>query len=229
MNCGNIVALIVVSMIGCLAILAAIVKGLVQKFLSLEIGFNIGNILILGIGILIILLLSFAIAVSIIGEFPVCSRSLPDNLLVILTTPTLSAPNPSTDTPVPSATSPAIVEPTQTPASIPLPTATSTIQPTETPITPVSTSTSIPEPPICCLAPLITSTIGYHQLMRGETIYCIGRGYGVLPSAIAEANNLKPDMLIHRGLILRIPRVQWVNIPPGPVCSTQFESPFPGL
>ncbi len=71
--------------------------------------------------------------------------------------------------------------------------------------------------------------LGPHVVQRGETLYCIGRAYGVLPAAIAEVNGLALWSSLSPGQILLIPAVQWVNIPPGPVCTAQFLSPFPGL
>jgi LysM repeat protein len=77
--------------------------------------------------------------------------------------------------------------------------------------------------------PRQSAIIGQHSVQSRDTLYCLGRAYGVLPSAIAEANDLSPFSLLSPGQVLNIPAVQWVNIPPGPVCATQFLSPFPGL
>jgi hypothetical protein len=63
----------------------------------------------------------------------------------------------------------------------------------------------------------------------GETLFCIGRGYGVLPSAIAAANGFAPATALRAGQVLNIPAVQWTNISAGPSCATQFQSPYPGL
>src|SRR3990172_8594461 len=70
--------------------------------------------------------------------------------------------------------------------------------------------------------------LGQHVVQKGETLYCIGRGYGVVPSAIAEANGLSAFALLSIGQVLKIPAVQWSPVPPGPVCARQFESPFTG-
>ncbi len=72
------------------------------------------------------------------------------------------------------------------------------------------------------------SIIGQHVVARGETLYCIGRGYGVLPGAIAQANALNSSAILSVGQVLNIPAVQWVPIPAGPTCSPQFQSPFTG-
>jgi LysM repeat protein len=71
--------------------------------------------------------------------------------------------------------------------------------------------------------------LGKHIVQPGDTIFCIGRAYGVLPAAIAQANGLAPNLFISTGQALNIPAVQWVDIPAGPVCAPQFQSPFPGL
>lgn len=69
-------------------------------------------------------------------------------------------------------------------------------------------------------------TLGQHIVQRGETVYCIGRAYGVLPSAIAQANNLSATALLTPGQVLTIPSVRWANIPPGPACRPQFGNPL---
>jgi LysM repeat protein len=71
--------------------------------------------------------------------------------------------------------------------------------------------------------------IGQHIAQPGDTIFCIARGYGVLPGAIAQANGLSFTSLIRPGQRLDIPAVQWTNITDGPLCAPQFVSPFPGL
>jgi hypothetical protein len=71
--------------------------------------------------------------------------------------------------------------------------------------------------------------LGRHVVQSGETLFCIGRAYGVLPTAIARANGLPASFDIFPGQTLGIPAAQWLNIPSGPVCATQFVSPFPGL
>jgi LysM repeat protein len=124
-------------------------------------------------------------------------------------------PNQPTDTPPPTATpipSSTPVPPTQTP--LPSPTL-PVFQPTVTrpPFTP------IPPAPI----------IGRHTVLPGETLFCIARGYGVQPTAIAQANGLPSNANIRSGQVLAIPQVRWVNISAGPVCAPQFASPFPGL
>ena len=70
--------------------------------------------------------------------------------------------------------------------------------------------------------------LGQHVVQKGETLYCIGRGYGVVPSAIAEANGVSALAFLSIGQVLKIPAVQWSPVPPGPVCARQFASPFTG-
>jgi LysM repeat protein len=71
--------------------------------------------------------------------------------------------------------------------------------------------------------------LGRHVVQNGETLFCIGRGYGVLPAAIARANGLPVTANVVSGQTLSIPAVQWLDIAPGPICATQFASAFPGL
>jgi LysM repeat protein len=71
--------------------------------------------------------------------------------------------------------------------------------------------------------------IGQHVVMKGETLYCIGRGYAVLPGAIAKVNGLSGSSILSIGQVLNIPAARWVNVPAGPVCTPQFQSPFTGL
>ena len=117
------------------------------------------------------------------------------------------------------------------------------IFPSPTPIVPVVTDTSLPPtapvvtdtplpPPAQSPLPADTATtasvsiLGEHQIKAGETLSCIGRGYGVLPKAIADANGIQLTSILRVGQLLRIPAVQWTNIPAGPVCPPQFPSPF---
>jgi len=60
-------------------------------------------------------------------------------------------------------------------------------------------------------------------------VFCIARGYGVLPAAIVQANGLSTPFTVVPGQKLKIPAVQWGNILSGPVCAPQFNSPYPGL
>lgn len=69
--------------------------------------------------------------------------------------------------------------------------------------------------------------IGQHHVQPGDTIYCVGRAYGVYPKAIAQMNNLDTFALLLPGQILNIPAVQWITMTAGPVCTAQFNSPFP--
>jgi LysM repeat protein len=71
--------------------------------------------------------------------------------------------------------------------------------------------------------------LGIHVVQPGDTIVCIGRAYGVLPAAIAQANWLSQTFSITPGQALNIPAVQWPDISDGPICAAQFQSPFPGL
>lgn len=68
--------------------------------------------------------------------------------------------------------------------------------------------------------------LGQHIVKQGETLYCLGRAYGVLPRAIAEANRLSATARLSVGQVLTIPAVRWERVPPGPVCAAQFASPY---
>lgn len=130
---------------------------------------------------------------------------------------TLTAAPPATDTPTPTLTA--------------TPTATETIPATETP-SPAASAT----PSATALPPTATTTptpsvqiIGVHRVQATETIFCIARAYGVLPDAIIQANGLRAPITLNINQPLNIPAVQWRTISAGPVCATQFRSPFPGL
>lgn len=84
--------------------------------------------------------------------------------------------------------------------------------------TPTATPTTTPTPTFV--------PIGQHTVQSGETLYCIGRAYGVQPNAIAQANNLVSPFILHSGQVLKIPAAPWVGVPPGPTCQPQFTSPF---
>jgi LysM repeat protein len=122
---------------------------------------------------------------------------------------TLTAAPPATSQ-APAATATATGTPTLA-ALIPTHTATATSTATRTP-----TNTPIPIP-----------ILGTHRVQAGETLFCIGRGYGVVPEAIALVNNLSPTARLTPGQALRIPAARWTNIQPGPICAPQFQSPYP--
>jgi LysM repeat protein len=56
----------------------------------------------------------------------------------------------------------------------------------------------------------------------GESLYCIGRAYGVYPWSIAEKNGIWWPYWVFPGQVLTIPNIAWPNTPAGPVCSRQF-------
>lgn len=60
-----------------------------------------------------------------------------------------------------------------------------------------------------------------HVVRTGETVYCIGRAYRVVPNAILRANGLTANRRIFPGMVLTIPNVPWNNIPAGPTCGAQ--------
>jgi LysM repeat protein len=134
----------------------------------------------------------------------------------------------ATETQAPNNPSPTLEPPTDTPTlAPPTETATETQAPSSTPF-PSPTLRAIVTPwPFTPIPP--APIIGRHVVQPGDTIFCIGRAYGVLPGAIAQANGLSQTFFIATGQVLQIPAVQWTNIPDGPVCAAQFISPFPGL
>jgi LysM repeat protein len=119
--------------------------------------------------------------------------------------------------------------PTNTPPASPLetetPTPTLTSTPTSTPI-PTSIPTSVPP----TSAPVPTTVPGaiicYHTVRPGETLFCIGRGYGVDPYAIAIKNSIVNPNLIYPGQVLAIPNAPRL-LPYGPVCAPQCGGPTP--
>jgi LysM repeat protein len=132
------------------------------------------------------------------------------------------APNNPSPTTAPASQTPTLEPPTETPTETQVPSHTPVPLPTLRPFRPSVTPVPFtPLPP----APII----GRHVVQGGETIFCIARGYGVLPGAIAQANGLSQTFFLALGQVLLIPAVQWTNIAAGPVCATQFQSPFPGL
>ncbi len=124
--------------------------------------------------------------------------------------------------PTPTITSSPTPTPTSTPTSTPTPTLTPTSGPTPTPtLTPTSGPTPTPAP---TLPPW--SILGYHTVRSGETLYCIGRAYGVDPYAIATQNGILNPNVVHAGQVLAIPNVPRV-LPLGPVCPRQFNGGTP--
>ena len=150
--------------------------------------------------------------------------------------PTATASPPATVTQPPTATATRTLQPTATDTLAPN-TPSATVEPPTATLAP--SSTPLPSPTLPEFQPTVTAPpftplpafpiIGQHIVQPGETIFCIARGYGVLPAAIAQANGLSQTFLISSGQVLRIPAAQWVDIAPGPVCPPQFASPFPGL
>jgi LysM repeat protein len=97
--------------------------------------------------------------------------------------------------------------------------------------TPALTNTVAPIPsplPAVTSAPAAVSIAGEHFVVSGESLSCIGRAYGVVPNAIADANGITLTSTLVVGQRLKIPFAQWATIPPGPVCSPQFSPPFAG-
>lgn len=64
--------------------------------------------------------------------------------------------------------------------------------------------------------------LGHHTVRPRETLFCIGRAYGVDPWAIATQNNLIQSHVIYSGMVLAIPDAM-ATLPFGPVCAPQFD------
>ena len=134
-------------------------------------------------------------------------------------TPTPTPEDTPTATPTsentPTATPTSENTPTATPTPEDTPTATPTTEGTPT-VTPTPTSTPSVTP-----TPLPGNILGYHTVRSGETLYCIGRAYGVDPYAIASHNGILNPNIIHAGNVLAIPNAPRV-LPAGRVCPAQF-------
>jgi LysM repeat protein len=166
------------------------------------------------------------------------SATLP---VVATATPTRTPRPKATATPRVEPTIAATVSPTPAPADTSTPQAafTATSQPTAQPKPSMTPSAVVPTATAGKASPAPTArpftpipaapVMGRHVVLNGETLFCIARGYGVLPAAIAQANGLFPPFNVVAGQTLAIPEVQWVDIAPGPVCPTQFTSLYPGV
>jgi LysM repeat protein len=117
------------------------------------------------------------------------------------------------DTPTPLPTGPS---PTASFTPTPTETQSPTVLPTMTP-----TSTTAPTSATATPVPTLGPILGYHTVRRGETLYCIGRAYGVDPYAIARENSILNPSLIYVGQVLAIPNAPR-TLPAGRVCPRQF-------
>lgn len=106
--------------------------------------------------------------------------------------------------------------PTATPTSTPLPVPSPSPPPPSPP--PPSPPSPAPYPP--------AGILGQHTVRLGETLYCIGRAYGVDPYAIAARNAIVNPNLIYPGLVLDIPNMPR-SLPAGRVCPRQFDGAPP--
>lgn len=91
-------------------------------------------------------------------------------------------------------------------------------------------STGVFDSPTPTPAPTATPTpaiLGVHTVKAGESLYCIGRAYGISPWAIASTNYVPWPYTIFIGQQLKIPNVPWFNIPTGPICVKQFGDGVP--
>ncbi len=79
---------------------------------------------------------------------------------------------------------------------------------------------------VASAAPVRWAILGYHVVRPGETLFCIGRAYGVDPWAIASQNGIVNPGRIYAGMRLAIPDA-YRTLPPGPRCTPQFGPPPP--
>lgn len=70
------------------------------------------------------------------------------------------------------------------------------------------------------------NNLGIHTVQPGETLFCIGRAYGVDPWAIATQNGILNVNLIYPGVKLNIPDA-WLQLPAGPTCARQASVVLP--
>lgn len=77
---------------------------------------------------------------------------------------------------------------------------------------------------VASAAPARWAILGYHVVKPGETLFCIGRAYGVDPWAIASQNSIVNPSRIYAGMRLAIPDA-YRTLPSGPRCTPQFGPP----
>jgi len=151
---------------------------------------------------------------------PTATRVAPTSTLI----PPTPTQVPPTATSSPTATTlpptPTWVPPTATssPTSTTLP-PTATYSPSPTQMPPTATRT-VPAPTSMPGAAIL----GYHEVRSSETLYCVARAYGVLPSGIASENGIPYPYALKAGQLLAIPNLPWKSMPGGPTCQRQFIS-----
>ncbi|MDR0323550.1 MAG: transglycosylase SLT domain-containing protein, partial [Treponema sp.] len=62
--------------------------------------------------------------------------------------------------------------------------------------------TDVPQPSVPAVAHVLN---GSHVVAEGETFWSLGRRYGIDPQALAEANNMRLDQILHEGRTLKVP------------------------
>ena len=81
--------------------------------------------------------------------------------------------------------------------------------------------------PLAYAKPAEWTTMGWHVVKTGETLYCIARAYGVSPWSLAAHNGIVSPNLIYPGQVLAVPNA-YAPTPAGPTCVAQFSpSPVP--
>ncbi len=120
----------------------------------------------------------------------------------------------STPTPTPTPTRRAVPRIAANPSTTPA----ASIAMLNLMLTPTPTPTALPT------ATPAFSDLGAHTVRQGETLFCVGRAYGVSPWAIARRNGLLTVNFLAAGQLLIVPDEKWTDMPPGPVCPRQFDS-----
>lgn len=98
---------------------------------------------------------------------------------------------------------------------------------TPTVVTPTPVTPTVITPTPNYATPVPGAILGTHIVRWGETLYCIGRAYGVTPWAIANVNGVWWPYMIFPNQSLLIPNARWSPIPAGPVCQAQFTTSVP--
>jgi LysM repeat protein len=148
----------------------------------------------------------------LIGVLLISGCSLPFTTAgTAATQPPAATPIFVTPTSVTGATGPTVIVITAVPQTLS----------TETPANAVT-----PTPTVPAITATVTGTLspylGTHTVQSGESLYSIGRAYGVDPVAIANENGIPHPYTIYRGDVLDIPPVRWSSIPSGPIAAQQF-------
>jgi lipoprotein NlpD len=128
----------------------------------------------------------------------------------------VSSPTPEVPV-VPLPTTPPTITPIPTEGPSPVPTAIApVVQPTTAAPVPLPTAAPTPVAQEAPTAPPSTTLPATHTVQRGETLFSIGRRYGVPWQQIAQANGIAAPYQIISGQKLTIPRPGSASAAPAP-------------